>query len=328
MFVLSALRGPAPTPRNMGVSREGQGEFSLQLEKAMREGDMLRKKIKELLKELRQEKRQKWQDTSGKIESLVTQCFPTSEEEKNQLKEEIKEYEKDWRFEHKITEAKGEADLDTHHKAIVKYLKENVLEPGWSILELGCAAGGVLNAVRKEYENDPKLSLLPRGNFAGVELVTGWVNFAKEHFKGDIKFVEGDVTVDPGLGQTFDFIMLNDVAGHIQKDRYGCFFKTLRGLTHKGSVVYMHTPTPRAQIVDDGQYVENVLPHHLVVTGMALEGFELVTFEHDMDTECGSSKSSILPRALDDAKCYMGGWAKYYHGVFVKSDDDKVFELS
>ena len=59
MFVLSALRGPAPTPRNMGVSREGQGEFSLQLEKAMREGDMLRKKIKELLKELRQEKRQK-----------------------------------------------------------------------------------------------------------------------------------------------------------------------------------------------------------------------------------------------------------------------------
>mmetsp|Transcript_17242 Transcript_17242/g.35516 ORF Transcript_17242/g.35516 Transcript_17242/m.35516 type:complete len:236 (+) Transcript_17242:257-964(+) len=234
----------------------------------------------------------------------------------------------DWRFQHKIKEARGEADLDTHHVAILKYLKENVLQPGWSVLELGCAAGGVLNAVRKLYKSDPYLSSSSHGNFFGVELVTGWVDFAKEHFAGQMKFVEGDVTVDHGIGQTFDFIMLNDVAEHIQKDRYGCFFQTLRGMTHKGSVVYMHTPTPRAQLEDDGQYFENVLPHHLTVTGMALEGFELVTFEHDMDTNCGGNKSPYLPRSLHRGSCYMGGWAKYYHSIFVRSDDERIFELS
>jgi hypothetical protein len=134
----------------------------------------------------------------------------------------------------------------------------------------------------------------------------------------------GDITEfalpDPYAGKTFDFVMLNDVAEHIQKERYGCFFQNLHRLTHEGSIVYMHTPTPQTQFGYADQYVENVLPHHYVVMGMALAGFELVTLEHDMDTWCedpGGRES--IPRGIRDARCVYNGYPKYYHAVFRKS---------
>lgn len=136
----------------------------------------------------------------------------------------------------------------------------------------------------------------------------------------------GDITEfalpDPCAGKTFDFVMLNDVAEHIQKERYGCFFENLQRLTHKGSIVYMHTPTPQAQLADSSQYMENVLPHHVVVLGMALAGFELVTFEHDLDTVCSlenAFKDPSTPRALHDVRCIYNNWPKYYHILFRKS---------
>jgi cyclopropane fatty-acyl-phospholipid synthase-like methyltransferase len=136
----------------------------------------------------------------------------------------------------------------------------------------------------------------------------------------------GDITEfslpDPYAGKTFDFVMLNDVAEHIQKERYGCFFQNLNRLTHKGSIVYMHTPTPETQLADSGQYVENVLPHHYLVMGMALAGFELVTLEHDMDTVCKSRSRGreSIPRGIRDARCiYKNRYPKYYHAVFRKS---------
>jgi cyclopropane fatty-acyl-phospholipid synthase-like methyltransferase len=151
----------------------------------------------------------------------------------------------------------------------------------------------------------------------------------------------GDITdlvlPAPYADKTFDFIMLNDVAEHIQKERYGCFFRNLHRLTHEGSIVYMHTPTPQAQLADSEQYVENVLPHHVVVTGMALAGFELVTFEHDLTTVCvdlptrkaakeagqedwkDAWKDTSTPQGLHNARCVYNKWPKYYHVLFRKS---------
>ena len=94
---------------------------------------------------------------------------------------------------------------------------------------------------------------------------------------------------------TFDFIMINDVAEHIQKERYGCFFKMLKKVSKPGTIVYFHTPTPEAQLIDEDQFLEKELPHHYLIMGMSLSGFELVTLEHDMDTEC---ESKISPSAL------------------------------
>jgi 2-polyprenyl-3-methyl-5-hydroxy-6-metoxy-1,4-benzoquinol methylase len=262
------------------------------------------------------------------IEDIVNKCFPKSAEEEEELKNEIKHYEKSSKFKAKIKETQGEAVLAAHHISIIKYLKENVLEEGWSVLDLGAAAGGMLQAVLTAYDEVPSLKG-SRGRFQGIELTTGWVEFASKYFASkydNVFFTAGDITdftIDPP-NQTFDFIMLNDVMEHLQKRRYGCFFKKLQSVTHDGSVVYMHTPTPTAQNVESGQYFELTLPHHIVITGMALAGFELVAFEHDVDTECGRSRDlKISPRQIKKAKCKMGGWAKYYHTTFVRTDSSK-----
>jgi hypothetical protein len=114
--------------------------------------------------------------------------------------------------------------------------------------------------------------------------------------------------------------MLNDVAEHIQKERYGCFFQKLKEVTHEGSLVYMHTPTPQAQLAVKDQYLENVLPHHYLVIGMALAGFELVTFEHDADTRCPNKGSrEFLPLSVRKVVCLHNKWPKYYHVIFRKS---------
>jgi hypothetical protein len=132
----------------------------------------------------------------------------------------------------------------------------------------------------------------------------------------------GDITSftlpSPYGTTTFDFVMLNDVMEHIQKNRYGCFFAQLARRTHVGSVVYMHTPTPAAQLRDQGQFYENVLPHHYVVMGMAKVGFELLAMELDIETVCGrhSAERIGIPKQAQQAQCWMGQFPKYYHMVF------------
>ena len=107
-----------------------------------------------------------------------------------------------------------------HHLSIIKYLTEKVLQPNWSIL--GCAAGMMLAMVKDAYSNE----IGKHGRVVGIELVTGWVRFAQKHFEQEgIQIYEGDVTdFDLRSDDVFDFIMINDVAEHIQKERYGCFF--------------------------------------------------------------------------------------------------------
>lgn len=64
------------------------------------------------------------------------------------------------------------------------------------------------------------------GKLVGIELVTGCVRFAQHHFEEEgIQIYEGDVTAfNLQNDDVFDFIMINDVAENIQKERYGCFF--------------------------------------------------------------------------------------------------------
>eukprot|EP00591_Stephanopyxis_turris_P008237 CAMPEP_0195507566 /NCGR_PEP_ID=MMETSP0794_2-20130614/986_1 /TAXON_ID=515487 /ORGANISM="Stephanopyxis turris, Strain CCMP 815" /LENGTH=328 /DNA_ID=CAMNT_0040634295 /DNA_START=108 /DNA_END=1094 /DNA_ORIENTATION=+ len=274
------------------------------------------------------------QEGGKSIEDIVVQCQPISAEEKQELAKEIKHYESMQKFHDKIKETKGETGLAAHHKSIIKYLKEKVLKKGWSVLDLGAASGGMLRSIIDAYNEMDELKG-PHGKFQAVELVTGWVTFAQEFFSdkdrfGDVSFVEGDITDftldDPDA--TFDFVMLNDVMEHLQQKRYGCFFNKLKTVTHEGSIVYMHTPTPEAQLHDKDQFYENVLPHHLLISGMANAGFELVTFEHDMDTECFGHPMKGLPRQIEGGGCYMGGWIKYYHATFVRASNKGLYQLN
>jgi len=66
------------------------------------------------------------------------------------LNKEISDYEKSPKFREKINEViVGPA---VHHYAIDVYLKDEVLRPGWSVLELGCAAGAMLQMVKRTYK--------------------------------------------------------------------------------------------------------------------------------------------------------------------------------
>ena len=257
---------------------------------------------------------------------FVRSCEAKTKDERDKLVAEIQKYEKSTKFFEKIREAKGEIGATAGHKGIVTYLREKILQPGWSVLELGCAAGGMLRFVQDYYHTQS----FPHGSLVGVELVTGWVNFAQTYYK-DIKIYEGDITEfaipEPYKGTTFDMVMLNDVMEHIEKKRYGCLFSQLDKVTHPGSIVYMHTPSPMTQIADRGQYFENVVPHHFVVMGMAMSGFELVQFEHDVDTVCDGGHKD-LPRLLNSAKCYYNGWPKYTHQVYRKVHDSAVLNVS
>jgi len=224
---------------------------------------------------------------------------------------------------------KGEATIE-QRDPVLNFIKE-YLDPGMNILDLGAAAGYMLQQVYEAYDELDRLKGTKKGKFVGVELTTGWVKFAQDYFKDikEIEFYEGDATDVDLKGQTFDFIMMNDVAEHIQKTRYGCLFDTLKKLTHPGSLVYFHTPTPMAQLADSDQYFENVLPNHLVVAGMAMVGFELLVFQHDLGANCGTTgPHKYLPRPIRDAPCVFNKFPKYYHAVFIRSDENRIFELS
>ena len=124
-------------------------------------------------------------------------------------------------------------------------------------------------------------------------------------------------------------IMINNVIEHINPRRYGCLFDKLRQVSHPGSLVYIHAPTPQAQLAGEQNNGENTLPHHVLVAGMAMAGFELVEMVSDRHSSCGGSVYNLnrLPKNLDESACNEGGYAKYSHMIFQRVYTDKVLEL-
>lgn len=261
-------------------------------------------------------------------------CEAMTEEKQAMLQKEIADYETSVRFQSKIDEVRGKRRMDTHHASIKSYLYEKVLhEDIHSVLELGCAAGMMLKVAYEWYDTADKRPDV----WVGLELVTGWVTFAQDYFPNElsskIHVFEGDMTEfslpQPYEHQTFDFIMLNDVLEHLDRTRYGCFFDALKRVTHAGSIVYAHTPTPEAQLVDRGQFIENALPHHILIAGMQTAGFELVAFEMDVGTRCSNSYLiETAPKIIKNTRCAMGGWTKYTHAVFYRPKDERVLSIN
>ena len=94
----------------------------------------------------------------------------------------------------------------------------------------------MLRLVKELYE-EREMSLK---YIAGVELVPGWVRESRTYLD-DIDVFEGDITsFQLPDSRTFDFVMMNDVAEHVQKERYECLFLQLDAVSHPGTIVYMH----------------------------------------------------------------------------------------
>lgn len=274
------------------------------------------------------------------LAEFVSSCHPLTPQEQSDLQSQITTSEHSATFHLQIAEARGAIPQEAEHVGILTYLTNHVLRPQWSILELGCGAGTLISELQKFYERtspapggfDP---LLQSQVFVGVELVGGWVNEMANELKGrGIDMYQGDITEftlpEPYREATFDFIMLNDVVEHIQPTRYGCLFTKLREVSHPGTLVYLHTPTPQAQLVDSDQYYENVIPYHVLAAGMAMAGFEVVDMQSDKHTSCGGNVYNLnrLPRSFDESACNHGGHAKYSHMIFQRVYDDKVLELN
>ena len=106
--------------------------------------------------------------------------------------------------------------------------------------------------------------------------------------------------------------------------RHGCLWRTLS--RYARDFVYLHVPTPEAQLDDRGQYIETVVPHATVVAGLAAAGFALERFEPDYDTVCGQRQgwadrwARYAGRAPTTVGCGSGrGTAKYSHMLFRKA---------
>ena len=158
-----------------------------------------------------------------------------------------------------------------------------------------------------------------------MELVGGWVNAAKAIFGDKMEFYHADITDFDEIDHKFDIIMMNDVVEHVQAERYGCLFNTLEAYSRPGTAVYMHIPSPEAQLEDMGQFFENVVPHHVLIDGMAGSGFQLEHFSFDYDTDCQSKgKVEGTNTRNRGAKCIMNGVPKYTHFVFRRVSNPNV----
>ena len=143
----------------------------------------------------------------------------------------------------------------------------------------------------------------------------------------------GDITdfalPEPYEQASFDMIMMTNAIEHMIPSRYGCLFDKLRKVSHPGSLVYIHAPTPQAQLASEQDNGENILPHHVLVGGMAMAGFELVEMVSDRHSSCGGTVFNLnrLPKSFDESACNQGGHAKYSHMIFQRVYDEKVLEL-
>ena len=259
---------------------------------------------------------------------MVPECTALTPDEITLMSKEAQSYQQSRKYRVKIREARGTKAPGPQHHGIKTFLQKYVLGPGQSLLDLGCAAGAMLRQLDAMYAR-----IGGHGNFVGVELTPGWVReavgiFGNGSSSWNMKFFEGDVT-EVRVGQTFDVIIMNDVLEHIMPKRYGCLFATLAAHSHPGTAVYMHTPTPETQLNENGQFFENVVPQHVLVTGMAFAGFQLERFAYDNETDCGTAVGRKLPGKATSNQGFRcvhqrSGMPKYSHALFRRPEDAGV----
>ena len=257
-----------------------------------------------------------------------------TEGEKAELAAEVLDYVRGHRYKVKIDEVLGERKQDPRGKSIIEYLRRHVLVRGMSVLELGCAAGARLREVQWE------LSLLGggpsrRGNLTGVDLVPGWIEAARKAVPG-VTFACADAT-DVDLGRRYDLIILSDVIEHVLIERYVCLARTITNHASKRAAVYLHTPSPETQLLDQhggernqSQFFENTIPHHTLVLLFARFGFQLENFEYDQITDCGRpGEDRGLVTAGRGAKCvFADGTPKYTNMLFRRVSNPAVLRMS
>jgi len=250
-----------------------------------------------------------------------TTCVALTRAQRKARQLEIAEFQNTREYTAKIREMK-DRNYSEQNQVIENFLEQNVLKPDMRILNLGSGAGATIHLVHQHYRQR-KWGLK---GLVGVEPIPGLANFANERFErvNYISIYQGELTDLSMLpmSTTYDLVIINDVLDTISPKRMGCLYQELNHFTHAGSVVYMHTSSPHAQLQETSK---QIIPHHDLINGMALyAGMELVTLEHDMDTQCVHARMPDAPKLIQKVHCSHGDWARYLHAVFHKPSDKLV----
>ena len=216
--------------------------------------------------------------------------FPNNKTPDNyaqQLAAEIKAYQASSKFHAKIEEALENTDIMLLERWInILKMVRPLVAGDKDVLDLGCAAGRLLIEVRKAGGNG--------GTLTGVELVPGWVDFAKESIaaKYNIEFINGDIT-EVQVGKTFDVILLTDSMEHIPRYRLKSLWNVIHLHSQEDAFVYIHVPTPERQLRTstgqggDVQHCEEVVQYSELIAMAACFGFQLSHFKLDADGSGG-----------------------------------------
>ena len=104
--------------------------------------------------------------------------------------------------------ATGDLEEMESSKAAAKRIRQ-VLEPGETLLDVGCGAGHYLRSIRRE--------IGPAVDYQGVDATASYVELARQAFGSDSKarFVQGDIFALPFEDRSFDVVMCNNVLLHL-----------------------------------------------------------------------------------------------------------------
>jgi trans-aconitate 2-methyltransferase len=154
----------------------------------------------------------------------------------------------------------------------IKGLLERVLQPGWSVFEIGCGIG-VLSEVASRRIGD-------RGELVALDLSEANVRFARRTVRRpNVTFRVGDALEMPAEDRAFDAVLLLDVLEHIPEDRRGELARKIGALLREGSRVVITIPAPEFQL-----YLREHEPEKLQVVDNVITLEDMLAFGREAGT--------------------------------------------
>ena len=135
----------------------------------------------------------------------------------------VKEFYNEW-----VDHLSKETD---NHKFIFKGLEQCNLEPGKTVLDLGCGTGLTTIFMARQ-----------GCKVTGVDFADKLIEYAEEHNSNkNTEYIVGDIT-EIDLEKPFDLIVLSDVIEHVAPGKLGALMETVQKHAHYLTVVYVNIP--------------------------------------------------------------------------------------